>query len=212
MIALRSTGFGRPQGLPGRIPLAAVRRPISARGPLLSLALCLCAAAASGPGYGQGHPPEPAAKRAAPEEMVLSVVADYRSAMESRSVERLAAVADPELLVLEGVHKNAGWADYRDRHIGPEMRDWKSFRFRSPKVVDLAVGGGLAYVVQESEIEIASGDGVAALRAAGTFILRKAVDGSWKIRHIHSSAKRMDRHGAKPAGRPRAADRGREGS
>src|SRR6266567_5221310 len=34
-------------------------------------------------------------------------------------------VNDESLTVFESGHANYGWADYRDHHLGPEMRDMK---------------------------------------------------------------------------------------
>ena len=43
-----------------------------------------------------------------PEAPVLDVLSRYQAAMEARSVERLAEVMHPEVLVLEGIYKNGG--------------------------------------------------------------------------------------------------------
>lgn len=133
-----------------------------------------------------------AAALAAPsdEGAIRKVLADYRSAMESRSVEKLAAVVSDELLVLEGTHKNDGWADYRDHHIGPEMAEWKEFRVADPELSRLEVGGAMAYAVQEATYTIVSAEGTVVLRGAETFVLGKRPEG-WRIAHIHLSGKRV---------------------
>ncbi|MEK7382311.1 MAG: hypothetical protein AAB262_03390, partial [Elusimicrobiota bacterium] len=78
------------------------------------------------------------------EAAVRKVLADYRTAMEERSVAKLAAVVSDDLLVLEGTHKNDGWADYRDNHIGPEMAEWKEFKVTGPRLMKLEIRGDLA--------------------------------------------------------------------
>ena len=46
---------------------------------------------------------------ASDEAEVRKVLADYRTAMEARSVEKLAEVVSDGLLVLEGTYKHDGW-------------------------------------------------------------------------------------------------------
>lgn len=127
----------------------------------------------------------------APEEhSVLKTVAAYNEAMKQRSVERLAAVVDDELLVLEGVHKNTGWKDYRDNHIGPEMAEWTELRSSTPAVSAAVVSGDLAYVVQESTLTIVTAKDETVLSAAETYVLRRKAKGPWRIVHVHFSGKK----------------------
>lgn len=133
---------------------------------------------AHGSGHGQKeeHPaqkvetPAPTPK---PEAEVLKTLADYRAAMEARSTEKLEAVVEPGLLILEGVHKNVGWIDYRDNHIGPEMKDWKGFQVIDPKILEVWVDGDWAYAAQESTVQITLEKKVVMLASAETFVLRK---------------------------------------
>ena len=124
------------------------------------------------------------------EAAVLKVLADYRMAMEERSVAKLAVVVSDDLLVLEGTHKNAGWADYRDNHIGPEMAEWKEFRVAGPVLTKLEVSGDLAYAVQEATYTIVDAKGPVVMLGVETVVLGKESKG-WKIRHLHLSGKRV---------------------
>lgn len=119
---------------------------------------------------------------------VLEVLSRYQAAMEARSVEKLAEVMHPEVLVLEGVHKNVDWPDYRDNHIGPEMKEWKEFRTLGRTVIEAAVNGDSAYAVQEATYSIVMAEKTVTLAAAETIVLRKGPDG-WKIKHVHFSGK-----------------------
>lgn len=121
---------------------------------------------------------------------VRKVLDGYRAAMEHRSVSELAAVVSQDLLVLEGVHKNDGWADYRDNHIGPEMAEWKEFRTAGARLSKLEVGSDLAYAVQEATFTIVDAKGPVVLLGAETIVLGKEPKG-WKIRHLHLSVKRV---------------------
>lgn len=131
----------------------------------------------------------PAAKAASGEASVLSAVSAYRSAIAEGSLDKLAAVVEPELTVLEGMHLNQGWADYRDNHIGPEMREWKSFSVADPSVVVVTVEGDWAYAVSRATYTIVLPSKTVVLEAAETFVLRRR-GGFWRVRHVHSSARK----------------------
>lgn len=129
---------------------------------------------------------------ASPEEgAIRKVLADYEAAMEARSVPKLAAVVTDDLLILEGTHKNDGWADYRDKHIGPEMAEWREFKAAGRMISRLEVGGTLAFAVQEATYTIVAADGPVVMFGAETFILGKT-DKGWKIKHVHLSGKRVE--------------------
>lgn len=151
---------------------------------------------AHGPGHSQKveqpkQQTEPPVQPPRPEAEVLMTLAKYRAAMEARSIERLEAVMDPDLLVLEGIHKNVGWNDYRDNHIGPEMKEWTEFRVIDPKVLEVSVQGDWAYVVQESTVRITMAEKAVTMASAETFVMRKGASG-WRIRHVHLSGKRLE--------------------
>ena len=122
---------------------------------------------------------------------IAAVVAAYQAAMEARSIEQLAMVLDADLVVLEGTHKNVGWADYRDNHIGPEMREWSDFKVLETRITDSLTDAGLAYVVVESRIRITS-QGKAVVVATAETLALKMSGGRWRIRHIHYSGKKVE--------------------
>jgi len=140
-----------------------------------------------------------AAVAAAPEEAaVRKVLADYRAAMEARSVAKLAEVVSDDLLVLEGTHKNDGWPDYRDKHIGPEMAEWKEFKVSSPTLTKLEIRGDMAYAVQEATYTIVDAKETVVMLGAETLVLSKETKG-WRIRHLHLSGKRLSPAKPQPA-------------
>lgn len=130
-------------------------------------------------------------EKAGPEEAVSQVIKAYHLAMEARSTDRLGAVMDPQVLVLEGTYKNVGWPDYRDNHIGPEMKDWKEFKIADPKILEVLVSGDLAYAVQEASLTIVTAEKTILMSTTETFVLRKGPNG-WKIKHIHYSGKKRE--------------------
>ncbi|MBI3288083.1 MAG: nuclear transport factor 2 family protein [Elusimicrobia bacterium] len=132
----------------------------------------------------------PAAKAANGEAAVLAAVSAYRSAIAVGSLDKLAAIVEPDLSVQEGMHLNRGWADYRDNHIGPEMKEWKEFRVTDPSTVEVTVAGDWAYVLSRATYTIVLPGKAVVLDSAETFVLRRR-EGAWRVRHVHSSSKKL---------------------
>jgi ketosteroid isomerase-like protein len=148
---------------------------------------------AAGSGAGAAEPQD--AKADASKAAVLKTLEAYRTAMKEKSLEKLALAVHPDLTIMEGVHLNTSWADYRDNHIGPEMKEWKEFRVEDPSVVSVTTAGDWAYAVTRATYTLVFPDKSMVIDSAETFVLVKK-DGKWLIRHIHSSGKK--RPEAKP--------------
>ena len=99
---------------------------------------------------------------------------------------------DESLTVFESGHANYGWADYRDHHLVPEMREMKNTKYGFTDIrVHLA--GKTAWatfkytisadVVENGKTRHVDGAGL------GTAVL-EARAGQWRIVHWHSSAPR----------------------
>lgn len=118
------------------------------------------------------------------------IVHSYYSALEARSTDQLGNLVEPSLTVYEGVHKNVGWIDFRDNHIGPEMKEWKKLVISDRKVLRSEIRENLGFVTGDSIYEITTSKEVIRLAVAETFILTK-VKASWKILHIHFTGKKL---------------------
>lgn len=95
--------------------------------------------------------------------------------------------AGDSLTVIEGAGINRGWADYRDNHIGPELREMKNFRYR-PFDIEARVSGNLAWAmfryalaaeVNAERIDVV-GRGTAILERRGT---------RWVVRHTQTASR-----------------------
>lgn len=152
---------------------------------VLTLSIVIAAAllTSAGPSFAVERAP---GERAA----VLRVLTNYRAAMAARDLGALAKTVAPDLMVAEGTLVNLGWEEYRDRHIGPEMRGWLYFRVSGVRTEALEISGDQAFAVQGSIVTLGENDGPVSLASVETFVLRRT-DGSWKIRHIHFSGKRI---------------------
>jgi uncharacterized protein (TIGR02246 family) len=114
----------------------------------------------------------------------------YDAAFNAKDLEKLAAFYHPDVTIFEGGGVNNGWIDYRDRHLGPELKAFENLQFghTSTKATVLP-GGQTAYVTSEYAIKAKMGERQIDSTGLETLVLVKAADGSWKIRHSHTSSR-----------------------
>ncbi|HZI62612.1 MAG TPA: nuclear transport factor 2 family protein [Pyrinomonadaceae bacterium] len=105
---------------------------------------------------------------------------------------------DESVVVFESGHANYGWADYRDRHLGPEMKEMKNTKYTLSDV-RVKVSGNTAWATFKYAISADIGTRHVDGAGLGTAVLEKRGD-DWRIVHWHSSAPR--RAPAAPAPRP----------
>lgn len=122
---------------------------------------------------------------------VLAAVNKFYDAFEAKSLDQLSHTVDTDLIVLEDTEKNMGWPDYRDNHIGKEMKEWKFFRAMNRKPVKIETHGTMAYAIMELTLEIGLLKKTIKLAAAETLILVKVASGPWRVKHVHSSARKL---------------------
>ena len=99
--------------------------------------------------------------------------------------------AGDSLTVVEGAGINRGWADYRDHHLGPEVKVMKNFQYR-PMDIEVHVIGATAWTTFRYTLKADMngrsidnvGRGTAILIRRGT-----ATDGRWVVRHIQTSSR-----------------------
>lgn len=127
----------------------------------------------------------------------------YDAAFNAKDISRLAAFYHPDVTIFEGGGVDRGWSDYRDNHLGPELKELEGLRFAqsavTPRVLD--ADGRLAYVTAEYSIKAKVKDRSIDAGGLATYVLVKAQDGSWKIRHSHTSSRRRPAAQASPAPR-----------
>ena len=99
---------------------------------------------------------------------------------------------DESVTVFESGHANYGWADYRDHHLVPEMKELKNTKYTLSDI-KIKVSGKTAWatfkyaisadVQEEGKTHHVDGGGL------GTVVLEERA-GRWQIVHWHSSAPR----------------------
>src|SRR5437016_5911706 len=99
---------------------------------------------------------------------------------------------DDSLTVFESGHANYGWADYRDNHLGPEMREMKHTKYAFSDI-KIHLAGQTAWATFKYTISADVGEAGKTRRVEGaglsTAVLEKR-EGQWRIVHWHSSAPR----------------------
>ncbi len=130
-------------------------------------------------------PPARAEKAAA----VRSVLATYVAAIErldSRGTERLFT---KDSMIFESGGSEGTYANYLAHHLGPELGEFKSFKFRDYKV-NVRFEGPLALATETYTYRVETRKGEIAERlGVATSVLRKE-NGRWKIVVMHSSARK----------------------
>ena len=121
----------------------------------------------------------------------------YDAAFMSKDLDKLAAFYHPDVTVYEGGGINNGWADYRDRHLGPELKAFENLQFsHTDTKVTMMAGGQSAYATSRYTIKAKMGERMIDSEGLETLLLVKGADGAWKIRHSHTSS----RPARRPAG------------
>lgn len=108
---------------------------------------------------------------------------------------------DESVTVFESGHANYGWADYRDNHLGPEMKEMKNTKY-SLSDIKAKVSGNTAWATFKYAISADIGTRHVDGAGLGTAVLEKRGP-DWKIVHWHSSApRRAPVPAASPTPRP----------
>src|SRR5688500_17422099 len=113
----------------------------------------------------------------------------YDAAFVSKDVTKLATFYHPDVTIYEGAGVNNGWVDYRDRHLGPELKAFADLQFGHSNRRVQMLGDRAAYVISEYFIKAKMCDRVLDNVGRETLVAEKPADGSWKIRHSHTSGR-----------------------
>ena len=124
------------------------------------------------------------------EAAVVAWLQSFDRAFMAKDLDALASFYHPDVTIFEGGGINNGWADYRDHHLGPELKGFENLQFEHRNVaVHVLDGGAVAYVTSEYALKARTGGREVDSGGLETLVLVK--DGAaWKIRHSHTSARR----------------------
>ena len=113
----------------------------------------------------------------------------YDTAFNARDIDKLAALYHPDVTIFEGSGINRGWVDYRDNHLGPELKSFQDLQWAHTNLVVHMLGDSAAYVTGDYSIKYKTGDRAVDSGGIATHVLVKE-QGAWKIRHSHTAARR----------------------
>ena len=113
----------------------------------------------------------------------------YDVAFNAKDLDKLATFYHPDVTIFEGAGVNDGCVDYRDRHLGPELKMFEDLQFGHSNRRVVMLGDRSAYAVAEYFIKAKMKDRVLDNIGRETLVLEKQADGSWKIRHSHTSGR-----------------------
>jgi uncharacterized protein YcnI len=114
----------------------------------------------------------------------------YDAAFNAKDLDRLATFYHSDVTIYEGGGINDGWIDCRDRHLGPELKSFENLQFgHSHTKVTVLPGGQSADATSEYSIKAKMGDRQLDSGGLETLVLVRSSDGTWKIRHSHTSSR-----------------------
>lgn len=123
------------------------------------------------------------------EQEVIAFFKAYDAAFTAKNLDGLATMYHPDVTVYEGGGINPGWADYRDRHLGPELRSFMNLQFSHDSVTVQMLGPDAAYVTANYSLSRTVDEREVTSGGLATYVLIRQ-DGRWIIRHSHTSARR----------------------
>lgn len=137
-----------------------------------------------------------AAQPSRDEAAIASWLAAYDHAFNAKDLDKLAEFYHPDVTIYEGGGINRGWVDYRDHHLGPELKQFENLQFAHANVeAHLMDGGKGAYVTSEYSLKAKIGERTVDGGGLETLVLVRDGAGPWKIRHSHTSARRRPASG-----------------
>ncbi|MBI4478361.1 MAG: SgcJ/EcaC family oxidoreductase [Acidobacteria bacterium] len=113
----------------------------------------------------------------------------YDAAFVAKDLDKLATFYHPDVTIYEGAGVNNGWADYRDRHLGPELKAFEDLEFGHSNRRVQMLGDRAAYVISEYFIKARMKERQLDSIGRETLIVERQADGTWKIRHSHTSGR-----------------------
>ncbi len=105
---------------------------------------------------------------------------------------------DEAVTVFENGSANYGWADYRDHHLGPEIKEMKNVKYPLTDI-KVRVSGKTAWATFKYAISADFRERHMDSNGLGTAVLEKRARG-WQIVHWHTSSSRRPPAPAKTAG------------
>lgn len=118
-----------------------------------------------------------------------AVLSAYKAAIERLDITDVAKLFSPDAIVIESGKVEGNFNAYRDHHLGPELKEFKSFAFGNYKA-DIRLEGPIALATETYtyRIVLQSGEAINRLGVASTVL--KWNGQAWQIVSTHSSSRK----------------------
>lgn len=114
----------------------------------------------------------------------------YDAAFNAKDLDKLGTLYHQDVTVYEGGGIDNGWAAYRDKHLGPELKAFENLEFgHRDLAVNVLPGGTAAYATARYSLKAKMRDREVDAGGLATYVLVKGADGAWQIRHSHTSSR-----------------------
>ncbi|MFD1767207.1 DUF4440 domain-containing protein [Sphingorhabdus buctiana] len=122
-------------------------------------------------------------------EGAASVLFSYKSAIERLDITGVEMLFAPDAVVIESGKVEGNFVTYRDHHLGPELKEFKSFTFGDYKA-DIELEGPVAIATETYtyRIVLKSGEAIDRLGVASSVL--KWNGQAWQIVSTHSSSRK----------------------
>lgn len=121
---------------------------------------------------------------------VVQWLGTYDAAFNAKDLAKLAAFYHPDVTIYEGAGINTGWTDYRDRHLGPELKAFQNLQFAHSNInVTVQAGGQSAFATSRYTLKAKTGERTIDSEGLVTYVLIKSAEGAWQIQHSHTSSR-----------------------
>jgi uncharacterized protein (TIGR02246 family) len=157
---------------------------------ICAAALLAAAPLAAHPEHGPPPPSAPADPAAAEVQAIRSVLAQYKAAIErldARGTEQL-FTANSAIFETGGVEGT--YANYLAHHLGPELHEFKAFKFSDYKVDVHLLGPAAAHAIETYKYRIDTKKGEVHERLGVATSVLKKENGRWKVVMMHNSGRK----------------------
>lgn len=122
-------------------------------------------------------------------EGAAAVLSSYKTAVERLDITGVEKLFAPDAVVIESGKVEGNFDAYRDHHLGPELKEFKSFTFGDYKA-DIKLEGPVAIATETYtyRIVLKSGEAIDRLGVASSVL--KWNGESWQIVSTHSSSRK----------------------
>ena len=119
-----------------------------------------------------------------------AVLNQYKAAVEKLDVTGTEKLFTTDSKIFESGGSEGNYAHYLEHHLGPEFKEFKSFKYSDYKA-DVKVDGNYAFATETYNytIIIAKDNMEVKRKAVATSVLKK-VKGEWKIMVSHNSSRK----------------------